>query len=169
VGGRAGKENSIGGDMQIIDQVNKALASKKKGEKWVEETLPTIVDLNKEIKSLEKAKEEEGEEYKKYLKTVSEKYETALQPLNAMNDRLRQRIMTEYEGTDPIIQEGVGQLVFPESWGYELVDFSKIEKKFRKEVVDDKAIKAEIKAGVRNIKGIKIVRVRSLRVLTKVD
>lgn len=155
--------------MQIIDQVNKALASKKKGENWVEEILPTIVDLNKEIKSLEKAKEEEAEPFKTQVKQINDKYEVALHPLGEMNDRLRQRIMAEYEGTDPIIQEGIGQLIFPESWGYEIVEFSKVEKKFRKEVVDDKAIKAEIKAGVRNIRGISIQRVRSLRVLTKVD
>lgn len=155
--------------MQIIDQVNKALASKKKGGDWVNEILPTIIDLNKEIKALEKAKEEESEPFKLQVKQISEKYEVALHPLGEMDDWLRKRIMDEYEGTDPVIQEGIGQLIFPESWGYELVDFSKVEKKYRKEVVDDKAIKSVIKAGVRNIKGISIQRVRSLRVLTKVD
>jgi hypothetical protein len=155
--------------MQIIDQVNKALASKKKGEKWVEESLPTIVDLNKEIKSLEKAEKEESEPFKAQISEINNKYGVALKPLGEMDDRLRQRIMTEHEGTEPVIQEGIGQLIFPESWGYEIADFSKVEKRFRKEVVDDKAIKAEIKAGVRNIKGLKIEKVRSLRVLTKID
>lgn len=133
----------------------------------MEEALPVLVSVSKEIKILEKRRDEESEPFKSQIKDISNKYKPALEPLNEIGSQLRGRVMVEYEGTETVSEEGVGKLVFPESWGFEIEDFSKVEKKYRMEVVDNKAIMEEIKNGVRKIKGLEIKQSRSLRVLTE--
>ncbi len=152
--------------MEVLSQATKTIQSKKSGREWVEETLPVLVDVNKQIKVLEKKRDDEAEPFKVQVKGINEKYNPALEPLSEINSQLRGRVMVEYEGTETVSEEGVGKLVFVEGWDFEIADFSKVEKKYRMEVVDKKAIMDEIKNGVRKIKGLEIKRSRSLRVLT---
>ena len=155
--------------MEALKEAGKVIKSKRQGKEWVEEALAVLVGVSREIKVLEKRRDEESEPFKSQIKDISNKYKPALDPLNEIGSQLRGRVMVEYEGTETISEEGVGKLVFPESWGYEVEDFSKVEKKYRMEVVDNKAIIEEIKNGVRKIKGLEIKPIRSLRVLTNSD
>lgn len=143
------------------------IKSKSKGEKWVSEVAPILVEINKEIKEIEDKKKNECEPFRTKISDISDKYKPALLPLNEMDSQIRERVMVEYKGTDTVACEEGGSLVFPLSWGYEVMDFAKVPKEYRMEVVNDKMIKEEIKKGVRNIKGIEIKPVRSLRVMTK--
>lgn len=143
------------------------IRSKAKGEKWVSEVAPVLIEINKEIREIEDRKKNECEPFRTQISDISDKYKPALDPLNEMDSQLRKRVMVEYEGTESIKCEEGGSLVFPQSWGYEVGDFSKVPKEYRMEVVNDKMIKEEIKKGVRSIKGIEIKPIRSLRVMTK--
>jgi len=153
--------------MEVIKEAGKAIKSKTKGEKWVSEVAPVLIEINKEIKEIEERKKNECEPFRAQINDISDKYKPALIPLNEMDSQIRKRVMVEHIGTESVACEEGGQLVFPRSWGYEVIDFSKVPKEYRMEVVNDKMIKEEIGKGVRNIRGIEIKPVRSLRVLTK--
>ncbi len=152
--------------MEILADATKAINSKMKGKRWVEETLPIIIDVNKQIKGLERSRDEESEPFKKTLKDINDRWKPALIPLNEIDSQLRERVMNEYEGNETIEGES-GKLVFPESWGYEVIDFKLVPKEYRMEVVDKKKIREEIGKGLRKIKGLEIKPIRSLRVLTE--
>lgn len=151
--------------MEILNGATKAVKSKKSGKEWVKEILAVLVETNRQIKEMEKKRDEEIEPFRVVIKEIADKYKVALEPLDEINSQLRERVMSEYKGTETISEEGVGKLVFPESWGYDVSDFSRVPKEYRMEVVDKSKIMAEIKNGVRNIKGLEIKPVRSLRVL----
>lgn len=148
--------------METIKEAGTLLASKVKGKKWVNEALPVMVGVAREIKELEARKKEECEPAKAIINEIGEKYKGALNVLGKMDSDLRERIMKEYEGTDSIKQEGVGELVFPELWGFEVVDIKKVPAEFL--TVDSTLVRNEIKKGIRNIKGIEISRHRTLQV-----
>ena len=155
--------------MEILDNVNKVLASKLRNRKWLEEYLPVVVEVNRQIKAIDKAQDEEIDPYRAEMAKIREKYAVALKPLSEMNLKLRERVIKEYEGNGTVKAEGIGELVFPETWGYTVQDFSKVPKELRMEVVNDRAIKEAIKKGIRNIKGLLIEKVVSLRVLINVQ
>ncbi len=153
--------------MEVIKEAGKVIKSKVRGEKWISEVAPVLVEINKEIKEIEEKKKNECEPFRTQINDISNKYKPALEPLNEMDSQLRKRVMVEHEGVESVKCKEGGSLVFPQSWGYVVTDFSKVPKEYRMEVVNDKAIKEEIGKGVRNIKGIEIKPTRSLRVLTK--
>ena len=151
--------------MEAIKEARKLLGSKIRGKKWVDEALPVVVEVAKEIKELESVKGAEAKPLREMINEIGEKYKGALTILGEMDTRLRERVMKEYEGTESIKQEGVGELVFAQVWDFEVVDLSKVSKEFL--IVDPKLIREEIKKGVRNLKGINIDKKRILQVRTK--
>jgi hypothetical protein len=148
--------------MEAIKEARKLLGSKIRGKKWVDEALPVVVEVAKEIKELESVKGAEAKPLREMINEIGEKYKGALTILGEMDTRLRERVMKEYEGTESIKQEGVGELVFPELWGFEVTDIKKVPIEFL--TVDSTAVRNEIKKGIRNIKGLEISRHRSLQV-----
>jgi hypothetical protein len=153
--------------IQILDEVKRVLSSKAKGDKWVEAAIIPLVEVAVEIKDLEAKKSNECKEYRAAIKNVDEKYKQALSVLGEIDINLRERVMKEHEGTESVRVDGIGELVFAEIWGYEIVDLKKIDPKYL--TVDGKLVKEDIKKGMRNIKGLNILPVRSLRVMTKRD
>lgn len=158
--------------MDIFNEVQQLLGfklQKLQKELWVQECLPVIVEVNKQIRALETAMEEEMAPFKSQVKAITEKYQVAIKPLNEMDKRLRERVLKEHVSTDPVIGTGIGKLVFPETWTYEIKDIKKVDKEYRVEVVDINKVKTAIKNGIRNIKGIEIKQERSVRVYTKAE
>ncbi len=155
--------------MEILNNASKLIKSKKIGKEWVEEVLPVIVDVAREIKTLEGRRDSEAEPFKNQVKEIGNKYKPALEPLGEISSQLRGRIMIEHEGNETVAQEGIGKLVFPETWNYEVADFARVPKEYTMEVVDNKKVMEEIKNGVRKIRGLEIRKTRSLRVITNSD
>ncbi len=153
--------------MQILDEVKKVLSSRAKGDRWVETAIIPLVEVAIEIKDLEAKKSEECKEYRTKIKEIDEKYQQALSVLGEIDTNLRERVMKEHEGTESVRVDGVGELVFAETWGYEVVDIKKVPAEYMG--VDGKLVRESIKKGMRNIKGLDILPIRSLRVLTKRD
>lgn len=148
--------------IEAIKCAGKLIESKVKGKKWVDEALSVIMKVAKEIKELEEKKKGETDPLQELINDIRTKYAGELQVLGEIDERIRTRIMKEYEGTESIKQEGIGELVFPELWSFEVVDIKKVPVKFH--TVDAKAINIEIRKGIRNIKGIEIKKRRSLQV-----
>lgn len=153
--------------MEILDEIKKVLSSKMKGDKWVESAVPALVEVAIEVKDLEAKKKVECEPMREAIKGVDEKYKAGLAVLNEIDTNLRDRVMREHEGTESVRVDGIGELVFPETWGYEIVDLKKVDPKYL--TVDGKLIREDIKKGMRNIKGLNVLPVRSLRVMAKRD
>ena len=153
--------------MEILDEVKRVLSSKMKGDKWVELAVPALVEVAIEVKGLKAKKKVECEPMKAAIKGVDEKYKGALVVLNEMDTNLRDRVMKEHMGTESVRVDGIGELIFPETWGYEIEDIKKVPAEYLG--VDGKLVRESIKKGVRNIKGLNILPVRSLRVMTKGD
>ena len=148
--------------MEVIKEAGELLKSKVKGKKWVDEALPVVVGVAKEIKTLEATKKEETDPLQELIKDIRGKYVGALEVLGEIDTKLRERVMKEYPEGESIKQEGVGELVFPKRWGYEVVDIKKVNTAFL--TVDSKAVNEEIRKGVRKIGGLIISRTRSLQV-----
>jgi hypothetical protein len=148
----------------MIDE-KKALAvakSKKKGEKWVEEALPHLVEISKELKWKEEEMKKETTPIKEILKTMEEPYKETIGVLKKIGEALRERVMEEYKEREAIRQEGIGELVFPEVQSIEVEDLAKVDRKYL--MVDMTRVKEDVKNGLTKIKGIKIGKKRTLQV-----
>lgn len=155
--------------MQILETVQRILNLKMKGDKWVIEAIPPLVEVNIEMKEIEAKKKEECEPMRAAIKEVDSKYRSALDTLSAMDSKLRERVMKEHEGSESVAVDGVGSLVFAEGlWQIEIMDMKKIDPKYIITDIDRRAIETDAKNGVQNFKGLRVTRNRSLRVMTKV-
>lgn len=154
--------------MQILDTVNRVLNLKMKGDKWCAEAVVPLVEIAKENKELVAKKTEETAEMREAIREVDAKYKPALDVLSEMDGKLRDRVMKEHEGSESVLVDGVGELVFAAgSWEIEVIDLKKVDPKYL--MVDKKAVEKDAKGGVVNFKGINVSRGRSLRVMTKVE
>jgi hypothetical protein len=155
--------------MEIIKEAGRILNLKMSGDSWVREAAPILVEIVKEVKELETRKKEESEPFRVQINDIASKYKPALEPLQEIEAKYRERMVKEAESGESVACENGGKIAFADSWKYRVVDFAKVPKELRMEVVDDKAIRDMIKKGIRNIKGIAIEQVRQLRVFTKED
>jgi len=153
--------------MQILDEVKKVLSSKVKGDRWVEAAVIPLVEVAIEIKELEAKKTDECKEYRIAIKEIDEKYKSALSVLSEIDTNLRERVMKEHIGTESVKVDGIGELVFVETWGFEILDVKKVPAELLE--VSGKLVREQIKNGIRSIKGLNVLPVRSLRVMTKRD
>lgn len=149
------------------DEARKYVSSKVKGEQWVERALPVVVKLAMDIKKLKKDKAEDEEFAKALLKDVSDKYNPQIKALTEVDVMLRERILKEHDGSSTVAVAGVGELVFPQVWDFEVVDMGKVDRKYL--IVDSTAVRNDIRKGIRNIKGIKIDQKRTLQVRPHTD
>lgn len=146
-------------DLKIVSDLIK---KGKKGEQWVKATLPVLVEISREIKELERRMEEEAGPLKIMLEGIKAQYKPRLEELEKANQELREWVLKEHEGTDSVSQEGIGTIVFPQRLGFEVVDLQKVDRKYL--MIDKVAVNKDIKAGVSNIKGIKIEMKRGVEV-----
>ena len=151
----------------IFDKINHVLASKSKGDIWVQEAAPVLVDVKREKDEVEGERELEMAPLKSAMSEIKEKFKAGLDILEAMEGDLRDRIKAERVGTETIKTDNGGSLQFPESLGFKYTNINLVDKKYTKLVLDEAKIKKAIKEGAREIKGIKIDRVYGLRVLTE--
>ena len=84
--------------------------------------------------------------------------------LGEVDAKVRERVMNEYQDTETITGDE-GELVFPCRWGYKVVDLKKVPLELL--TVDGKAVNAEIKNGVRKIKGLSVEQIRGIQVRAK--
>ena len=152
--------------MEEMKEVTVLLASKAKGVNFAKAALPVLVGISREVKEIEAGKENEAGPFKVILAGIAEKYKGALDVLGEADAKVRERVMNEYQDTETITGDE-GELVFPCRWGYKVVDIKKVPPELL--TVDGKAVNAEIKNGVRKIKGLSVETIRSLQVRAKKD
>jgi len=146
-----------------FEKIDKLLKSKIKGDAWIIEALPVVVGIGKETKEIEERKKTECVDYNESIKKIRESYAPSLDVLKNMDLRLRERIDKEHKGTDTVRVDGVGQAIFPSSWGFEIKDTSKVDRKYL--TVDSKKVMEDINKGLRKIGGLEIEQQRGLRIL----
>lgn len=151
--------------MEYLKDVKKLVERKTKGEKWVEEVLPLIVKVNADIKEIKAKMEEEVTPLKIIIDGIKVHYESDLGALVEADAALREWILKEHEGTEAVSKEDVGTLVFPQRWGFDVVDLSKVDRKYLK--LDPNAVSTDIRNGITHAKGLKIEKKRGLEVRTK--
>ena len=152
--------------MKILETASRVLNLKMKGDKWVVEALPVLVDVAVEVKDLSAKKTDECQPMREAIKMVDSKYKPALDVLSEIDSKLRDRVMKEHEGHESVAVDGVGELVFAAgSWEIEVTDLKKVDPKYI--TIDRKAVETDAKNGVQNFKGMTVTRGRSLRVMTK--
>jgi len=147
--------------MEEMKEVAVLLASKAKGVNFAKAALPVLVGISREVKEIEARKENEAGPFKVILNGITEKYKGALDVLGEVDAKVRERVMKEYQDTETITGDE-GELVFPCRWGYKVVDLKKVEPQFL--TVDGKLVNAEIKNGVRKMRGIEIDTIRGMQV-----
>ena len=144
------------------DEVKKLMSSRAKGEAWVEKALPVVVGIARTIKELEGKKAEDSIFPKSLLKEVSDTYDPSIKAMKEVDSKVRARIIEEHGDNSPVAMMGVGELVFPMLWVFEVTDINKVDRKYL--VIDSAAVREDIKKGVRNIKGITIKQNKTLQV-----
>ncbi len=135
------------------------------GVEWVEKAIPELIALTKEIKEIEEEKEEKTRGKKMEYDAASKPYLKMLGLMKKVSDELRERVKKEYEGTETIEDNEGNEIVFPETWGWEVVDIAKVERRYLK--VDEKMVNEEVKKGIRKIKGIEVKKVKGIQVRIK--
>jgi len=153
--------------MEVIKLAGRALGSKLKGRKWVEEEGEVVVGVQKEIKRVEESRAEDEEPVRQLLSDIRDKYKPALDVLAEMDVKLRERTVREYDGGEGVKFEDGGELVFAEVWDYTIKDVKKVPKEYKTEVVDVKKVREAVRAGLRKIPGVEITTKAQLRILTK--
>jgi len=148
--------------MKILEQVEKVLGSKSKGRGWVILAMPSIVGVNKEVKDIERGMKEELEPILRDERLVRDKYAGPLKVLGEIDEKLRERVQKEYEGTEAIHMDGIGELVFPERTSFKVTDIKKVPKEYLG--VDSTLVNKAIRNGLRKIPGIEVITVRGLTV-----
>lgn len=63
------------------------------------------------------------------------------------------------------VQSDLGAISAKKVWEFEVIDESKVPNEFK--IVNEKAIRAAVKAGVRNIPGVKIYQTETLAVKSR--
>ena len=153
--------------MELLETIKRVLNLKMKGDKWVVEALPALVEVNIEIKEIEAKKKGECEPMQNAIRLVGDKYKSALNVLGEIDNKLRERVMKEHEGSESVIVDGIGELVFAAgTWEIEVTDLKKVDPKYL--TVDRRIVTEDAKNGIQNFKGMQVTRGRSLRVMTKV-
>ena len=133
-----------------------------KGESGVREALVVLVKVARELDILELKKKQEAEPFKTVLGEIESRFKELMEPWLEMDSQLRETVLREHEGTDPVKIDGVGELVFPLRWTFEVTDEAKVEKKYLS--VDSSKVNAAIKGGVGKIRGIRVYQKRGLTV-----
>jgi len=143
------------------------LASKVKGKKWAEMALPVLVGISRRVKEMEAERGNEEDEadpagiIRLSLAEIAGRYSKSIGEVKAKDEIIRERVMNEYQDTETITGDE-GELVFPCRWGYKVVDIKKVPPELL--TVDGKAVNAEIKNGVRKMRGIEIDTIRGMQV-----
>jgi len=139
-----------------------------RGEAWVKLATPALINVNKVIKELEEKQELEKAPYKEIIREIDSRFKAELEPLQDTNKLIRERMVNEITTTDPVICESGGKVVFVEDViAEEPEDLTKVDKNYLTISLDMKKVRASIKAGIRKIRGIKIVPRVIVRVYTE--
>ena len=148
--------------MGNVARVEELMRSKKKGEEWVEEALPVIVSVVREIRELEAKMEEEKRPLMDALKSITNDFSPSIKELEKVDRKVRDKILECHLDESEVRMIGVGKLIFPLLWGFDVVDVGKVPSEFL--TVDGAKVRNEIKSGVRRIPGLKIDHKRTLQV-----
>lgn len=136
--------------------MEKGRKRRKKFMNKIEKLTVELVQLNAQIKELTEAKKEEEEPFRKALKEIAETYEPMLGPLSKRDALLRQEVISLYSGEPKVEVEGVGSIVFPETYNFEVQDIKKVPVEYL--MVDAAKVREDIRKGVRKIKGLTIAK-----------
>lgn len=131
-----------------------------KGEEGVREALPALVKIARELEKLKLMETEEAEPWKMQLGEIRSRFKELAEPWVEMDEQLRDMVLEEHEGAESVRVDGVGELVFPERWSFNITDHSKVERKYLE--VSSVQVNAAIKSGARKIRGIEIYQKRGL-------
>ena len=150
---------------EMSDELERAKASKEKEKSWAIRFLALFTAVAREKKRLETTIKDEQKPYKDAMELAVEDEKADLITVAAIDGEMRELIKERYSGTDTVGDPSTGELVFTRPWGYdEPADIKKVDPRYTKLVLDTDRIKADIKDGVRKIKGLNIREGRVLQI-----
>lgn len=136
------------------------------GQEWVEDGARLLVSVTEEIKSQESKKETVVRLLIVRLNAAKKPFDIALKILRDIDRKLRERLLKEYSGSEPITIED-GSISFRLQWVAEIQDESAIPSEYRKTIIDTEKIKQDVEAGLRKIEGVRIYQQRTVVVKTE--
>lgn len=147
---------------EVLKEANKVLNSKKKGDKWCIAATPALVNASITKKWLEDTRKSACKPLKDQVKLIEKPVREILDQIALVDEEMRERVLVEYEGDGNIHVEEVGDLVFAETWDFEVEDPKSVDSQLL--TVDRGKVMELIKGGVRSIEGIKVYKRRMLSV-----
>ena len=144
----------------LLHDVDEVTGKETRGENWVREAVGVLTGMARVKKMLEGMRKEATGDLKERLKRLETPFREVLKELEERDRGVRDRVLREYEGTEQVRVEGAGKLEFREYWTYEVVDISQVPKDLLE--VDTSAVGLQIKAGMRNIPGLRVYQDRTL-------
>lgn len=148
---------------EVVSSADKALRSRKTGEKWARDAILPLCSLATAMKMTDADRKTATKPLKDELKTKEAPYKEAFSAMKVRDTELRDRLKTEYTSAEGITLEGIGNISFQEKWEFTVPDPNKVDPSYC-DAVNISKISEAIANGIRKIKGVTITPSRVLRV-----
>lgn len=116
--------------------------------------LTELLEIQRKLKEAEKCRVEEVKPLNDIVKGINEEYKKTNSALIRRDAELREKVESLYASEGTYVVEGVGSLVFPETYNFEVTDAKLVPRDYL--MIDTAKVKEAVKKGIRNIKGLKI-------------
>jgi len=140
-------------------------AGGSKGQEWVQEATPLLIDVKVEAKAVEEKKEAATRFTRIKLDEDSRPFNTVLKILDKIEKVLKVRLLQEYSGADTIVVPEEGEVAFREKWVHEVSEWKDVPREYYS--IDASKIQLAIDNGMRNIPGVRIFKARTVVVTPK--
>jgi len=149
--------------MRTATEIEKdLLAIKSRGEKWVLDSVPLVIELTDAIKTKEDEKKGRLAPVKVILETIAAEVDEELMPFKVIDEHIREKIMANHESTEAIKVDKVGSYSFPERWTFNVKNLDKVPTEFL--MLDNGKVRDALKNGQVKIKGLLIEKRRDLTI-----
>jgi len=118
------------------------------------EALTALLEIQKVLQEKEKQRVEEVKPLNDVVRGINEAYKKENSALIRKDAELREKVESLYASEGTYVVEGVGSLVFPETYNFEVTDAKLVPRDYL--MIDTAKVKEAIGKGIRNIKGLKI-------------
>lgn len=155
-----GKENTVVMALvehgrEVVDAVESGVAD---GEGAVGMLCGVLCLVARQKTGWEEEKELAGRVLRMQLAEAEKEAAGNIRLLNTVDKRLRDVLGRVKEDADSVVVDGAGVVEFRAKTVWEVVDFARVPKKYLKLVVDEEKVEEDVKAGVREIKGVEVKR-----------